>query len=140
MRVASSRPALPAPASPVRRRQQQQQHALSAAAQGGAAGQQRTYEDMLDLLSDLITFKTVSGAHAGLQALQQGEQQPSWAAIGACMGPSGLAPPPRGTMPCPASVLKALPLPLANRTQRADGKGWRDAFENMPIYLEVRRG
>jgi hypothetical protein len=20
---------------------------------------------------------------------------------------------------------------------RADGKGWRDAFENMPIYLEV---
>jgi len=23
---------------------------------------------------------------------------------------------------------------------RADGKGWRDAFENMPIYLEVRRG
>jgi hypothetical protein len=22
---------------------------------------------------------------------------------------------------------------------RADGKGWRDAFENMPVYLEVRR-
>ena len=21
---------------------------------------------------------------------------------------------------------------------RADGKGWRDAFENMPIYLQVR--
>jgi hypothetical protein len=20
---------------------------------------------------------------------------------------------------------------------RADGKGWRDAFENMPIYMEV---
>jgi hypothetical protein len=20
---------------------------------------------------------------------------------------------------------------------RADGKGWRDAFENMPIYLQV---
>lgn len=20
---------------------------------------------------------------------------------------------------------------------RADGKGWRDAFENMPIYIEV---
>jgi hypothetical protein len=23
---------------------------------------------------------------------------------------------------------------------RADGKGWRDAFENMPVYLEVRDG
>ena len=46
--------------------------------QSSTAARGRSYDDVLEMLSGLITFKT-----------------------------------------------------------RADGKGWRDAFENMPIYLEV---
>ena len=35
-----------------------------------------------------------------------------------------------------APGLSLLPWPPSQT--RADGRGWRDAFENMPIYLEVR--
>lgn len=54
--------------------------ALASMAHTSGAASTRTWEDVLNELSELITFKT-----------------------------------------------------------RADGKGWRDAFENMPVYLEVRR-
>jgi hypothetical protein len=49
----------------------------------------------------------------------------------------GSAPPPPPPRRTYDDMLQHLSGLITFKT-RADGKGWRDAFENMPIYLEVR--
>ncbi len=53
-------------------------------------------------------------------------------APGAPAGPS-----PTAQQPLEDEVLEILSSLIAFKN-RADAKGWRDAFENMPVYMEVR--